>query len=254
MALNWKDIIAKSNMTAEEKATAEKVFGTESLTTAIEEAAMHTANAAFEADRNKMQQQWDTANAEYVRMQNDTSATAAELTKAKADLAEATEKLKRAGEVDFTKVTDALRTELTDHVNKMQLGRGAYEVDAIECVAAHRELFGQTLSVRQLIEDALAAKKPVQAYWEEHYKVGEKRSEIAKAAHDREIEAAKNEGYAKRVAEEANPATRPLTESKNPFWVPKQGATNEGVNPWDATDAPPEEQALLRELTAARAA
>jgi hypothetical protein len=52
----------------------------------------------------------------------------------------------------------------------------------------HRELFGTRLpKPMELVQGALAAGKPLSQFWEETYKVGEKRTKISKAAIDKQI-------------------------------------------------------------------
>lgn len=255
MALNFKEMIDKAGLTDEQKKAAAELFGVDSLTKLIEEDALHQANEAFVADKTKLQANWDRANTEFLKMQERVTnydATEKELTDARKALADATEKLKTANpNIDLDKLTKDITEVVRGEARTLEMGRGAIELDALECVSAHRDLFGQQLSVRQLVQDALAAKKPVVAYWEEKYNVPAKRTEVAAAAHNKELSDAEERGYKKRIGEEANPATRALSPSKDPFWVPKP-ATTEAMQPWEATEAPAEETVLLNELQAAR--
>jgi hypothetical protein len=256
MPMNWQEIIDKTpNLTDEQKKMAAEVFGIESLTRGMEESAMHTANEAFAVQKKNLQESWDQASREYVEMQEklqNHEATASELAAAKRDLAVATEKLKTANpNIDLDKLQNDMLTKLRAENASLELGARTMELDALECVAQHRELFGQNLSVKQLVQESLAAKKSPTEYWEERYKVPEKRTEVAKAAHDKELNDAREEGYKKRVAEEAHPATRALQPSKDPFWFPKPDA-KEAQNPWDETGPAPEEAKLLEELQMAR--
>ncbi len=253
--IDFKTLIESAKLTDEQKKIATEVFGIESLTRSIEESAMHTANEAFKTRKAELEGSWETANSEYLDMKAkyaDHEATATELAQAKADLAAATEKLKTANPgIDIDKLTKDITAVVKHDAGMFELGRGATELDAIECVAAHRELFGQGISPRALVQEALAAKKPVTEYWEEKYKVADKRTEIAKAAsetHDREVE---ERGYRKAMSEREHPGTRALAPSKDPFWVPKPDG-KEALNPWDSEGVPAEETALLGELQAAR--
>lgn len=255
MPLNFKEMVEKAGLTDEQKKVATELFGTESLTKLIEEGAMHAANEAFTGEKARLQANWDRANTEYIAMQEkvaDHEATAKELAEAKKALGEASEKLKTAmPALDLDKLTKDITAVVRGEAATLEMGARTTELDALECVAAHRELFGQNLSVRQLVQDALAAKKSPTAYWEEKYQVANKRTEVQKAAHDKEIADATEAGYKKRIGEEANPATRSLAPSKDPFWVPKP-ATTEAMQPWDATEQPAEEKALFDELSQAR--
>jgi hypothetical protein len=253
--LNWKEIIEKAGLTPEQKLEAEKVFGTESLTKLVEESALHAADEAFKADRETLQKNWDKANAEYIAMQDkveNSEATAKELAQAKKDLAEAGEKLKAANpNIDLEKLQNDIVTRVKSEVATVELGARGMELDALDCVEEHTHLFGNRISTSQLVKDALAAKKPVQAYWNEKYGVQAKREEIAKATHDKEIADATEAGYKKALSEREHPGMRTLAPSKDPFWVPKPDG-KEATQPWDAEGAPSEEQALLQELSAAR--
>lgn len=256
MPMNFKELIDKAGLTPEQKAEAEKLFGVESLTKLIEEDAMHRANESFSAEKSRLQANWDRANAEYIEMQGkvtDHEATAKELADAKKALGEATEKLKTAmPALDLDKLTKDITTVVRQEAATLEMGARTTELDALECVQAHRDLFGQQLSVRQLVQDALSAKKSPTAYWEEKYGVAAKRQEVQKAAHDKEIADAQEAGYKRRISEEANPATRPLVASKDPFWVPKAADNKESMQPWEATEVPAEEATLLHELQAAK--
>jgi hypothetical protein len=255
--LDWKEIVEKAGLTPEQKAQAEALFGVEGLTKLIQKSAGEIAASEYEGRRTELEASWNRANTEYLAMQDKLAnheATVGELEQAKEDLATATERLKAAApNIDLDKLKNDIVAVVRSEAQTLEVGRGAMEIDAIECVAAHRELFGQSLSVRQLITDALAAKKPVAAYWEEKYNVPAKRDEIAKAAHDKEIQDATNAGYQRAMSEREHPGTRPLAESKSPFWVPKADKPTEGIQPWDETAAPAEERALLTELQTARA-
>jgi hypothetical protein len=81
--------------------------------------------------------------------------------------------------------------------------------------AEHQRLFGQPLDTRELQQEIFArvkTKQPIdlQAVWEAKYNVPTKRTEVAEAQRQAEINAAEERGYGKRVSEESLPGARPV--------------------------------------------
>ncbi len=76
---------------------------------------------------------------------------------------------------------------LTQDQLKEQIGKGTREAALLDAMVAdlaedHRELFGTRLPNKaQLVNEALAAGKPLTAYWEEKYGVAAKKAEIAES-------------------------------------------------------------------------
>jgi hypothetical protein len=258
MALDIKGIIAKAGLTGEEAQAAEKAFSSQALATAIEETAMHTANEAFQTERAEMQRNWDTANAEYLAMQTKVTAletkvgaTQAEKDAAAAKLAAAEKKVADLSTFDPVKFKEELLTDATKKFNDFNVGARSFELDALECVADHQQLFGTRLSAKQLALDALAAGKDPQTFWKEKFGVDAKREEIAKAAHQKELDDHGRKVLDDYLAAQNNPATRTMTDSRNPFYTPV-GDGKTVAQPWDATETPSDEQALFGELSKAR--
>ena len=96
------------------------------------------------------------------------------------------------------------------------------EGDAIaaaqDIASQHYELFGTRLpSFRELRKESVAAKKPIDQYWQEKFKVSERRAEIdAKNRAEAEAKVRADE-RSKVISELANPMTRPPSNSRAPF-------------------------------------
>jgi hypothetical protein len=96
------------------------------------------------------------------------------------------------------------------------------EGDAIaaaqDIASQHYELFGTRLpSFRELRKESVAAKKSIDQYWQEKFKVSERRAEIdAKNRADAEAKVRADE-RSKVISELANPMTRPPSSSRAPF-------------------------------------
>jgi len=257
MALDIKAIIAKAGLTGEAAEAATKAFSSEALAKAVEEDAMFKANEAFQTERAKIQANWDTANAEYLAMQDKVTeletkvgATEKEKEDAAKKLADAEKKVTELSGFDQAKFKEEILAAAKKEAAEFTVGARGFELDALDCVDAHQQLFGQRISAKQLALDALAAKKDPQAYWEEKYKVQEKRAEIAKQASEKHDQDVSKKAVDEYIAKQSNPATRDLTDSRNPFYTP--APDGKAVQPWDATDTPADESALMNELSKAR--
>lgn len=101
---------------------------------------------------------------------------------------------------------------------------------ASEIMQDHRELFGTKVPMKELLDEARRAKKPVREVWEQKYNVSGKRQEIeAKAKADYEAKI-RSEERQKVLSEVGNPETRPLMPSRNPFTSKPVGDAN--AAPW----------------------
>jgi hypothetical protein len=255
-------LLASAGLSEEEKKTVEAAFSIEKVGKAVKDGTLAQADYSrkmneLSEERKELQAKWDTANKEYIQMQSDLDATKAEKDAAAAEREAAAQKLKDAE----TKLADADKNKFdaTKFVSvedfdkrqrEIQAGQTAYFGDVLDIVAEHRKLFGQELSPKQLMLDCITAKKTPMEYWGEKYQVQAKRDTIAKEQHDKEITEAVKSGYDKRISEEANPATRQMETSKNPFYT-KDAA--EGKQPWEDEAPPASETKLLEELQASRA-
>lgn len=74
----------------------------------------------------------------------------------------------------------------------------------------HYELYGKRLpSTRKLVEEAIQAKKSIRDTWAQEFKVEERRAELAKKAHDEELDRVRQETEARVRSELKIPAQRP---------------------------------------------
>jgi|SRR5882724_965918 len=109
-----------------------------------------------------------------------------------------------------------------------------------DMVMEHKQLFpDRPLSVRQLRNEALAAKRSVHEFWESKYKVSEARENAAKTQHEAEIAKWKAEGAKEKetelVSKFGNPETRPMVPSHSPF-TPRPADPLRKEHPWNQVD------------------
>lgn len=96
---------------------------------------------------------------------------------------------------------------------------------AQDIVADHQDLFGHRLpgglgSLRKDFKEAQKTRRyagSIKQFWEEKYKVPDKRTEISQAAQAKLIADAELRGRNAAIAEGANPATRSMLASRSPF-------------------------------------
>jgi len=82
--------------------------------------------------------------------------------------------------------------------------------ELIDLNAEHQELFGKGLrDTKKLVESAIKEKRSIRDQWANQYKVEERRAEVAKKAHDDEINAVRLEERTKVLSEHSLPAVRP---------------------------------------------
>jgi hypothetical protein len=248
-------LLDAAGLSKEDREKAEAAFNIEGLSKAVKDGVMMRSDYSRKQDeltkqRKELEAKWNAANAEYIEMQITLDSTQAEKDAAAANLADAEAKLAEAqkNQIDPSKFLSA--EEFDKRQKQIVAGQAAYFGDVLEIVADHQQLFGARLSPRQLMQDCIAASKTPMDYWNEKYNVPAKREEIAKADEAKKLTDAENKGYQKRIAEEANPATRQPRASENPFYVKD---APEGKQPWDEVGTPESEKALLKELQAARA-
>jgi hypothetical protein len=256
MALNQEtqDILRKAGLTGDALAAASAAFDNEALQTALRENTMLRSDYSRKQDEltrrtKELEENWKTANEEYQRMQTTVEATNAEVAEAKAKAEEAAAKLAEteAKVVDTTGFITA--DQLKEQVRQLALGQTAYYGEVDEALTDIRELVpGTRVSARSLMAAAAAANKSPREYAEEQYKLGEVRATRERDARQKEITEAEERGFQRAVAESANPSTRPMAESRDPFYVPKPGSEGGGMNPWDSEATPPDEAKLLSEL------
>ena len=217
--------------------------------TALEKGVMRQSDYSraqdrLKAEREDLQAKWNTANTEYQRMVNDYESTAQERDEARKKLEEAEKKLKETPQIDPAKFLTP--EQLNAKLQEVVTGSTAYFGDVFEIVDEHRNLYGNAVSARELMQKAAEAKKTPREYWEETYKVQEKRDEVAKKKQEERDEAIRKEGYEKAVTELSKPpSAREFDSSKSPFYTPKE----ETKSPWDDAGPTEAETNLLKELT-----
>ncbi len=250
-----------SGLTPEQKTAAEAAFNIDALAKTVKDGFMRQSDYSRKQDelkkeRERLEANWNTANEEFLAMQRELEETRASVGSTAAEKNEAARKLKEAED----KLTEAVKNQIDpskflskEDFEKQQqsvlAGQTAYFGDVLEVVAEHQALFGQKLSPKQFMQDCIAAKKTPMEFWQEKYNVASKREEIAKGAEEKKQQEWETKGYQKRIAEEANPATRQPRSSENPFYVKD---APEGKQPWEESETPLAERKLLEELQAAR--
>jgi chromosome segregation ATPase len=203
------------------------------------------------ADRRKtLEGQWTEANTEYQRMlkehediQASLSSTQREKDEAATKLAEAEKKLKEAPQFDPTKYLTP--DQVKEQMQKLAAGFTAYTGRTLKVMQEHRKLFGEELDPEELMKGASASGKPPDEYWNETYKVPDKRKALADEAEAKRIAEAEQKGYQKALAEAANPATRTLKSSETPFYTPKD---EKEESPWDNSVMTPTDTKFMEEL------
>jgi len=259
MAGEWNAILDKAKVSPEKRKEIEAaISGIDGLITEVEQGYMRQSDYSrkqdeLRAEKQRIQDNWEKANTEYLRMQGvveelqaDSESTKKEKEEAAKKLAEAEEKLKTMPQFDpakFISVEDFEKKQ-----REYAAAQTAYFGDTLEIVAEHESLFKTRISPKQLIQDAIAAKKTPSEFWEEKYNVAAKRKEISDKAEETKIAEAEKRGREKYIAEQANPATRTMSPSKDPFYIPKDG--DKEVTPWDDT-TPKFEEDLRNELVQA---
>jgi len=110
----------------------------------------------------------------------------------------------------------------------------------------HRELFGSRLpggvsKLREEYQEAVRSRRfggSLQQFWEQQYKVADRRKELETAARQKEISDAVAAEKTKWVSEQANPMTRTLSSSRNPFTNRTQSQTADGKPATSSTSTP----------------
>jgi DNA repair exonuclease SbcCD ATPase subunit len=206
-------------------------------------------------EKETLQTNWNKASEEYTAMQQelqdvlaDRDSTKAEKDDAAKKLKEAEDKLKAAPQVDTSKFLT--NEDFEKKQREYAAGQTAYFGRTLKIIREHNKLFGNDLDPEEFIQDAMAAKKTPDEYWEEKYQVKAKRDELAKTAEEKKEKEWLKKGREEAISEMANPATRPLDSSKNPFYeTSKEGKS---LQPWDVEEAPDAEREFFKELQNAR--
>jgi hypothetical protein len=208
----------------------------------------------WQAEKKEMLSNHALAEKQYNEMFEDWQkgqASVAELTKAKQELDAAKAKItdleKRAPAIDPARVISP--EDVDEKLNNYAAGQIQFLGEAEEAAFEIQDYLGKRVSPTSLMKEALAAKKTPKAYAEEKFELPKHREAAEtkrKEEHEKKI---REDERTKTIAELSNPATRPLSDSKDAFVGIKQGDKN--VQPWELTEVPADEQKLLQELTAA---
>lgn len=252
----WKEILKRAKVSEEKQKEIEAaISGIDGLITEVESGYMRQSDYSrkqdeLKAERERIQENWNKANEEYLRMQTELEEVRSDADSTKAEKAEAERKAKQAEEKlkSMPNIDPAKFLSVEDFEKKQReyaAAQTAYFGDVLDIVAEHESIFKTRINPKQLIQEASAAKKTPMDYWNEKYQVEAKKKEISEKAEAEKIAAAEKRGYEKHIAEQANPATRTLNPSRDPFYIPKDG--DKEVAPWDDT-TPKFEQDLRDEL------
>jgi len=240
------ELLKDAGLADEEIVATMSAFKPEAVT-AIEGATLRQADYSRNMDalvktKKELEAAWQTANAEYVRMQTDFNSTKAERDEAARKLAEAETKLAATPQLDPAKYLT--KEQLDAQMASYAAGQTAYFGDVLEIVPEHEKLFGTKLNAKTLIQEATAAGKTPNEFWTEKYNVGAKRTEIAEKEKVEYESRIRSEERQKVTAEFLNPATRPLSDSQKPFY----DVGPDAKQPWDDTTPTAAETQLVAEL------
>ena len=209
---------------------------------------------AWQKEKKTYETNWATAKDQYDQMFEDWKkgeATMTELTDAKKKLADAEAKVKelegKAPAIDPSKVISP--EQVQEQLNQFAAGQTQYFIEASNMAYEIEGLLKQRISPGDIISEALKAKKTPKAYAEEKYELPKKREEAAAAAKAEQERTIREDERKKVVSELSNPATRPLQDSKDPFYTAKDDKGPK--QPWELTETPVDEAKLLEELTQA---
>lgn len=102
----------------------------------------------------------------------------------------------------------------------------------IAIAARHQTLFGKPLEDEQLVDRAIASGRTIEQEWEDHYKVADKRAEMAQAAQEAHDQRIREEERAKLLSELKLPETRPGTATSpiSAMFKTTQDAQNDNVS------------------------
>ncbi len=141
---------------------------------------------------------------------------------------------------------EEIATMLDERARQLAAGAQGYYGEIFEIQHQHQQLFGKPINGKELMKAATMAKQTPEEYWKATYKPDEKREELAKKADDERITKIREEERQKVLSELSNPATKPLADSQNPFYVPAGSATE--VDPFSDTETDGD-RAMLDALT-----
>lgn len=251
-------ILDAAGLTGDDRAKAEAAFSIEGLGKIVKDGVLMRSDYSRKMDeltarQRTLEANWQKANEEYLDMQKSLEATQAQKDAAETKLREAEQKLTAtivpptppAPVVDETKFLT--KEQHAEELKKLMAGQTAYFGDTLEAQDRINALTGTRVPAKEILAKSLEANKTPMQWAEETYQLAAKAEERDKAAREKELKDAEDRGYQRHVAEQANPQTRVMESSKDPFYVPKP-AEGDAKQPWDLTETPADEQALLTEL------
>ena len=123
-----------------------------------------------------------------------------------------------------------------EQAQQLAAGAQGYYGEIFEIQHQHQQLFGKPINGKELMKAATLAKQTPEEYWKTTYNPDAKREEIAKKADDDRITKIREEERQKVLSELANPATRPMKESENPFYTP--AGSDQNADPFGDVETP----------------
>lgn len=209
---------------------------------------------AWQTEKTVMTENYNKAKAQYDSMYEDWQKGEASLTELKAakDKAEDLEKelttLRAASPaIDPSKIVTP--EQLSTQLNTFGAGQVSFFTEAMDVAYEIEGLLQKRISPGTLLTEALAAKKTPKLYAEEKFELVKKREERAVADKAAEEKRLREDERSKVIAEMSNPATRTLSDSKDPFFSTRDDKGPK--QPWELTETPADEQKILQELTQA---
>ena len=116
---------------------------------------------------------------------------------------------------------EEIATMLDQRARELAAGAQGYYGEIFEIQHEHQALFGKSINGKELMKEATLAKQTPEEYWKAKYNPEARRADLAKQTDDARITKIREEERAKVMSELANPATKPLSDSQNPFYDPK---------------------------------
>lgn len=116
---------------------------------------------------------------------------------------------------------EEITTMLDARARELAAGAQGYYGEIFEIQHEHMNLFGKPINGKELMKEATLAKQTPEEYWKAKYNPDARRTELAKQTSDAREATIRSEERAKVMSEMANPATKPLSDSQNPFYDPK---------------------------------
>lgn len=136
---------------------------------------------------------------------------------------------------------DASQFYTKSEVDKAAMDARGYAEMTADITNEHRRLFGETPSFRQLRTEANAAGLGLEAFWQQKYKIAEKRQEVAnnevRAREDKIREEEREKVRSEYTARGVNPDLANPGVSNNPLRpLTREGVRGEGKQPWEYGD------------------